>query len=89
MDNTNKRFAVTYRKKGNKVAIQSRHATESNCVLSECENILTHNTYMDFPYNVVEIFNNRHTAKRFRDNVVQPMFERLGYEIVSQLEVNK
>ncbi|MDA8847293.1 hypothetical protein N9J02_01535 [bacterium] len=82
-------FAVTYRTNGKKVAIQSRHSTESNCVLSEDGMTLTHNSYKDTPYNVINIFDNRYSAKRFRDNVVQTMFEKLGFEVVSQADLNK
>ena len=86
---TKEGFAVTYRTNGKKVAIQSRHTTESNCDLSDCGNTLTHKSYKASPYNVIDIFDNRYSAKRFRDNVMVPLFERRGYEVVAQSELNK
>ena len=88
MKNNKKGYAVTYRINGNKVAIQSRHTHESNCILDETRTgfTLTHVTNQTKPFNVLGIFEKRDQAKRRRNNAVN-MFEKMGYEIVTQKEL--
>ena len=88
MKNNKKGYAVTYRINSNKVAIQSRHTHESNCILDETRTgfTLTHITNQSKPFNVLGIFENRYDAKRKREWAVK-FFEGLGYEITTQKEL--
>jgi len=83
-------YAVTYRTNSNKVAIQCRHTTESNCKLSETitGQILTHISYPETPYNVIQIFEKQSMAKRRKERAIR-FFESMGYTLVSQADLNK
>lgn len=83
-------YAVTYRTNGNKVAIQCRHTTESNCKLTKTNvgYILTHVSYPESPYNVIQIFEKQSMAKRRKERAIY-FFESMGYKIVSQSDLNK
>ena len=88
MKNNKKGYAVTYRINGNKVAIQSRHTHESNCILDETRTgfTLTHISNQSNPFNVIQVFEKQSMAKRRREKTAR-FFEGMGYEIVTQKEL--
>ena len=81
-------YAVTFRINGNKVAVQCRHTTESNCKLEETRTgfTLTHVTNPSVPYNVIQVFEKQSMAQRRREKAVR-FFEGIGYEITTQKDL--
>lgn len=91
MSSSKKGYAVTYRTNSKQeVAIQCRHTTESNCTLSETitGQILTHVSYPETPYNVIQIFEKQSMAKRRKERAID-FFETMGYTLVSQADLTK
>ena len=88
MSNLTKGFAITYRIKDNKVVVQCRHTTESNCKLEETRTgfTLTHITNPSVPYNVIQVFEKQSMAQRRREKAVR-FFEGMGYEITTLKEL--